>query len=352
MASQLALRAAAGGSPVEPPKSAAEVEFDIADPPLGPVVPPSKIAAIDSTALMSENDVLCGRGGGTNSQMGNRRFRALVRDFQPTYLMAKRREKPKMARSVVLIVRNRGGRFLRRDDTDGRLYEVGDEKAEAKTSQALREGLDVRATKTAANTLMGTTAIETTTRKRKSTSPIENENYSVKRLSVKSDGETAGTKIVPVRPHPIHAPGYARGPPRPMGYYPPYQPRYDDPYYHGRYPPPPPPPGTTAPGSYDYRAPPPPSTGSSFGYHYPANYPPGYAGHPPPSSQGVGVGGTMYPSSPPRSSCEAMSTSSPTPPKTDAFSPPRNTGINKHPQRMHQQLTPSESQDDTHLNEE
>lgn len=347
MASALALRAAAGGSPVEPPKSAAEVEFDIADPPLGPVMPPSDIAAIDSTALMSENDVLCGRGGGTNSQMGNRRFRALVRDFQPTYLMAKRREKPKMARSVVLIVRKRGGRFLRRDDTDGRLYEVGDERAEAKTSQALREGLDVRATKTAANTLMGTTAIETTIRKRKSTSPIENENYSVKRLSVKSDGGTAGTKIVPVRPQPVHAPGYARGPPRPgppMGYYPPYQPRYDDPYYHGRYPPPPPP-GTTAPGSYDYRAPPPPSTGSSFGYHYPANYPPGYAGHTPPHTQG-------YPSSPPRSSCEAMSTSSPTPPKTDAFSPPRNTGINKHPQRMHQQLTLSESQDDTHLNEE
>lgn len=31
------------------------------------------------------------------------------------------------------------------------LYEVGDAKAEAKTSQALREGLDVRATKSAAN---------------------------------------------------------------------------------------------------------------------------------------------------------------------------------------------------------
>lgn len=344
MASALALRAAAGGSPVEPPKSAVEVDFDIADPPLRPVMPPSDIAAIDSTALMSENDVLCGRGGGTNSQMGNRRFRALVRDFQPTYLMAKRREKPKMARSVVLIVRNRGGRFLRQDDTDGRLYEVGDEKAEAKTSQALREGLDVRATKTAANTLMGTTTIVTTIRKRKSSSPIENEKYPVKRLSVMSDSGTTGTKITPVRPHPVHAPGYTRGPPRPgpsIGYYPPYQPRYDDPYYHGRYPPQPPL-GAVDPGSYDYRAPPPPSTGSSFGYHYPANYPPGYADHPPPSSQGGG-GGTMYPSSPPRSFCEAMSTSSPTPRKTNAFSPPRNTGIKKHPQRMHQ----SESQDDS-----
>jgi hypothetical protein len=47
-----------------------------------------------------------------------------------------------------LIIRNRGGRFLRKDEVSGMLYEVGDEKAEAKTSQALREGLDVRASKT------------------------------------------------------------------------------------------------------------------------------------------------------------------------------------------------------------
>ena len=76
---------------------------------------------------MDENDVLYGQGRGTNMQMGNRRFRALVRDFQPTYLMAKFREKPKMARSVVLIVRHSSGRFSRRDDGDGRLYEVEDE---------------------------------------------------------------------------------------------------------------------------------------------------------------------------------------------------------------------------------
>ncbi|KAL3789599.1 hypothetical protein ACHAW5_006529 [Stephanodiscus triporus] len=139
MASAVALRAVAGGSPVKPPKSASEVDFDIADPPTLPITEPSDVPTLESTTLMTENDVLCGRGRGTNSQMGNRRFRALVRDFQPTYLMAKRREKPKMARFVVLIVRHRGGRFLRRDDMDGRLYEVGDEKAEAKTSQALRE---------------------------------------------------------------------------------------------------------------------------------------------------------------------------------------------------------------------
>jgi len=34
---------------------------------------------------------------------------------------------------------------LKKEEATGYLYEVGDERAEAKTSQALREGLDVRA---------------------------------------------------------------------------------------------------------------------------------------------------------------------------------------------------------------
>ena len=108
----------------------------------------------NSISDLNTHDVLLGRGGGTNTQVGNRRFRTLVTDFQPTYLMAKRKEKPLLARSIVLIIRNRGGRFLKKDDNTGRLHEVGDEKAEAKTSQALREGLDVRATKSAANALL------------------------------------------------------------------------------------------------------------------------------------------------------------------------------------------------------
>jgi len=59
-----------------------------------------------------------------------------------------------LARTIVLVIRKRGGRFLKKDEETGELYEVGDAKAEAKTSQALREGLDVRATKSAASSLM------------------------------------------------------------------------------------------------------------------------------------------------------------------------------------------------------
>lgn len=136
------------------PKAASEVDFDISDPPLEPVTPASKEPVCESPADVNSYDVLCGRGGGTNSQVGNRRFRKLVQEFQPIYLLARRKEKPLLARTIVLVIRKRGGRFLKKDEETGELYEVGDAKAEAKTSQALREGLDVRATKSAASSLM------------------------------------------------------------------------------------------------------------------------------------------------------------------------------------------------------
>jgi len=136
------------------PKAASEVDFEVTSPPMEPILLPSEHPICDSPAAINAHDVLCGRGGGTNSQIGNRRFRKLVQEFQPTYLLARRKEKPLLARTIVLIIRKRGGRFLKKDDETGELYEVGDAKAEAKTSQALREGLDVRATKSAANSLL------------------------------------------------------------------------------------------------------------------------------------------------------------------------------------------------------
>lgn len=135
------------------PEAAKEVDFDIFAPPSEPVTEPSTEAICGSLAEVNHYDVLCGRGGGTNSQIGNRRFRQLVQEFQPVYLLARRKEKPLLARTIVLIIRKRGGHFLKKDEETGELFEVGDLKAEAKTSQALREGLDVRATKTTASGL-------------------------------------------------------------------------------------------------------------------------------------------------------------------------------------------------------
>ena len=241
------------------------MDFEITDPPLSPVHPPSTTAVLDSASQMTDNDVLCGRGGGTNSQMGNRRYRALVRDFQPTYLMARRREKPLMARSVVLVVRRRGGRFLRRDDVDGRLYEVGDEKAEAKTSQALREGLDVRATKTAANTLLGAEGSKKKKRGTAQTSiavPSKREGAASKPAVQFENPKPRPSGNVPIHV-PMKSPRYATadrptsfgGPPPSHHSYPPHPSHdpYRRPPYHFSYP------GAPPHGLYPY---PPPHYGA------------------------------------------------------------------------------------------
>lgn len=102
----------------------------------------------------ADDDVLCGRGGLTNTHTGNVRFRTIVNDNQHRYLSARRADKEKIAAEVVKTVRERGGRFLGKNDA-GCWEDVGDKKAVAKTCQALREGLDVR--KNATNSPMKNT---------------------------------------------------------------------------------------------------------------------------------------------------------------------------------------------------
>jgi hypothetical protein len=96
------------------------------------------------TGNIGSNDVLCGRGGATNNHLGNKRFRAIVVEYQYEYLEAKKKEKAVIARQIVERIKKSGGRFLKRDATSDVWVEVTPKKATEKTSQALREGLDVR----------------------------------------------------------------------------------------------------------------------------------------------------------------------------------------------------------------
>ena len=92
---------------------------------------------------ISQNDVLCGRGGLTNHHPGNVFFRRLVRIKQEAYLKASKREKAGVAREIVDLIRSLSpsGRFLKKDPQNpGVWIEIGDRKAREKTSQALREG--------------------------------------------------------------------------------------------------------------------------------------------------------------------------------------------------------------------
>ncbi len=98
----------------------------------------------EQVAIPSENDVLCGRGGSINSHKGNEQFRDLVEKRKRVYLTARfKREKRLIASSIVSEIRamNPSGRFLARkgNKDTGHWYDIGDEKARDKTSQALRE---------------------------------------------------------------------------------------------------------------------------------------------------------------------------------------------------------------------
>ena len=66
-----------------------------------------------------ENDVLCGRGAPSQYQKGNKFFREIVERFQSSYIAARRIDKPEIATHIVDMVRERGGRFLKRIKVQG-----------------------------------------------------------------------------------------------------------------------------------------------------------------------------------------------------------------------------------------
>lgn len=92
------------------------------------------------------NDVLCGRGGDINKHPGNIAFRALVHDKKHEYnLDTNKSSKAAISQSIIDAVHSLEppGRFLIKDkSTFGSRFwiEVENDKAVAKTSQALREG--------------------------------------------------------------------------------------------------------------------------------------------------------------------------------------------------------------------
>ena len=258
-----AAKAAIAAGMTQPP-SASEVDFDIHNPPLTPITPPSLDPACSVTSNINNNDVLCGRGGGTNTQIGNRRFRSLVQEFQPTYLLCRRKEKPLIARTIVLIIRHRGGRFLKKDEGNGMLFEVGDEKAEAKTSQALREGLDVRASKS--TTLMGRKKQQRDKKKKELEASIQSKAGTIPQ----DDMIVAESPMRSQRDGPPPQHEYSHYPPPPYyygygghGHYPPYHYGYE----HG--------PAYVSPSRKRQRAP------DAEPMYYP---PPPYKGYPPYSS--------------------------------------------------------------------
>jgi hypothetical protein len=113
---------------------AMELNLNPDDP--GPAPVP---ASEEGTSIFADNDVLSGRGGGTNVHPGNRNFRDLINLHRRAYLKARKNDKPAISRAIVRSVREAVGRFLKKDEKSGLWFEIGDDAAREKTSQALRQ---------------------------------------------------------------------------------------------------------------------------------------------------------------------------------------------------------------------
>jgi hypothetical protein len=100
--------------------------------------------------LPTDKDVLLGRGGRSGNHPGNKRYLALKDEMQKAYLDAEKSQKTVISQQLVDVVNNEwGGRFLKQEG--GVWFEVSNEKARHKCSQALREinTAEVRAKKRA-----------------------------------------------------------------------------------------------------------------------------------------------------------------------------------------------------------
>jgi hypothetical protein len=86
------------------------------------------------------NDVINGRGQGVQRHPGNEKYRELVSRNKGLYATCPRSDKAKISRAIVAAVRQFGGGFLELDERSGEYFDIGEKKAVAKTSQALREG--------------------------------------------------------------------------------------------------------------------------------------------------------------------------------------------------------------------
>eukprot|EP00560_Eucampia_antarctica_P007420 CAMPEP_0197822880 /NCGR_PEP_ID=MMETSP1437-20131217/178_1 /TAXON_ID=49252 ORGANISM="Eucampia antarctica, Strain CCMP1452" /NCGR_SAMPLE_ID=MMETSP1437 /ASSEMBLY_ACC=CAM_ASM_001096 /LENGTH=431 /DNA_ID=CAMNT_0043421739 /DNA_START=150 /DNA_END=1445 /DNA_ORIENTATION=- len=89
--------------------------------------------------VLLDVDVLCGRGSGTNAHPGNKYFRNKINMYRRAYLKTRKNDKPTISRFIVQSIHERNGRFLKKDEKSGLYFEIGDDIAREKTSQALRQ---------------------------------------------------------------------------------------------------------------------------------------------------------------------------------------------------------------------
>lgn len=98
---------------------------------------------VDTAIIPHDNDVLLGRGGKNNKHRGNEQLRSVARSYVHNYRMASKKGKSFISREIVTNTRKLDppGRFLKRNDTNGKWEDVGDDIAREKASQAMRDAV-------------------------------------------------------------------------------------------------------------------------------------------------------------------------------------------------------------------
>jgi len=86
----------------------------------------------------TDDDILFGRGGYTNSHPGNIRFREKALELRPVYERSSKEEKFKISQILLDSIMSDGARFLEKGQ-DGEWHQVKGNGARKKASQALRE---------------------------------------------------------------------------------------------------------------------------------------------------------------------------------------------------------------------
>jgi hypothetical protein len=162
------------------------------------------------------HDVLCGRGGGTNNHIGNSHWRMLVAANKQLYITLPKRQKMLLSRSIVNAVRSQNppGRFLQKDSKTNKWFDVGDQRAQEKTSQALREGApDIRkkvATQDPKEDVQSTEAPTETPGDKNSTSTTDQQSVNTEDDDAKAPSSAPSAKKDEATPTPTpSAPGAA-----------------------------------------------------------------------------------------------------------------------------------------------
>ena len=99
---------------------------------------PRRVINESRSVEYTDDDVLLGRGGFTNTHPGNIRFREKALELRQLYESSDKEQKFEISKLLLGSVTDKGNRFLERGD-DGLWHEVVGFGARKKASQALRE---------------------------------------------------------------------------------------------------------------------------------------------------------------------------------------------------------------------